>query len=512
MVYSQNNNADFQLEKFKQFYSLIQNHYLDTVNNKKLIETAMSKALEILDPHSVYFPAKEAEKENESMRGNFEGIGIQYQIIKDTLNVVDVISGGPSEKVGVLMGDKLISINDSVWAGKTLNNDFYIGKLRGPKGTKVVLKMLRDGKEIEFTIIRDIIPMYSVDVAAMVDSTVGYIRLNRFAASTPMEIQMGMRQLLSKGMKNLILDLQYNGGGILNSAVALSDEFLENEQLVVYTEGLHYPKQSFAATGNGLFKEGKLIILVNEYSASASEIVSGAIQDWDRGMIIGRRTYGKGLVQRPFSLIDKSQLRLTTSEYFTPSGRFIQKPFDKGIKEYHNDLLYRSQAGLLTKQDTVRPPDSLMKYTLVNKRKVFGRGGIMPDIYVPIDTSERNDYYSAIFRKGLLNTMPFNYAVQNKEALLSKYPNVESFKANFTIDSKLIDDLVKNAEKEGIKKNEKELKISRSLLETIYSANIARNLYGSSAYYLMILGKDPVFNKAYEMIQVDFSKYKIRNK
>lgn len=508
---AQNEKLERNFEKFKQYYSLLYSHYLDTVDFDKIIESAIVKSLENLDPHSSYFPPKDASDENERLRGNFEGIGISYNVVKDTLNVLDVISGGPSEKIGLQIGDKLIKINDTVFAGKNMRNDDYVKRLKGKKGTIVKVSMLRFNKLIDFTITRDVIPIYSVDLATMIDDKIGYIKLNKFAGTTEEEIKKALTELISKGMKTLILDLQYNGGGFLNAAVSLCDQFLDKDQLVVYTQGLHYPKQTFTTSGNGLFTKGKLIVLVNENSASASEITSGAIQDWDRGLIIGRRTFGKGLVQRPFQLVDNSQLRLTTAEYFTPSGRFIQKPYNKGdLKEYRADLLHRFQSGQLTKQDTIKVPDSLMKFTS-NKRKVYGGGGILPDIYVPIDTSINTDFYFSIFRKGILNNYTSEYASNNKVKLLDSMPNFELFDAKFKIDGQILKGLFDLAAKDSISYNDSSYKKSEILFRTMLKANIARNTYGNAAFYKSIMAMDPMIQKAILISRENFSKYKVRN-
>ncbi len=506
----QQENAEKNFEKFKQFYSLLYNYYLDTVNFNKLIETAITKSLENLDPHSTYLPPREASSENERLRGSFEGIGISYNVIRDTLNIADVIANGPSEKVGLLAGDKLLKINDTLWAGKPMKADEYVSRLRGKKGTIVRVTMLRNGKELDFSITRDIIPLYSVDAAFMIDQSTGFIKLNKYANTTPYEIDTALKKLKGQGMKTLILDLQNNGGGLLTAAVGLADEFIEKDKIIVYTQGLHSPKQTYNATATGNFKEGKVIILVNEHSASASEITAGAIQDWDRGLIIGRRTYGKGLVQRPFNLNDNSQIRLTTAQYFTPSGRCIQKPYEDSKKEYQAELLHRLQSGELSGKDTVKVPDSLMKYT-GNNRKVFGGGGITPDVYVPIDTTLNSDYYFQIFRKGILNTYCLDYVNHNKIELLKKFPNEDFFVSKFFITQKEIDEMAIAAEKEGIKKSDYSIQISKKLFEYVLKANIAQNLFSKQAFYKVIIGLDPSVQKALMVAKENFSKYKVRN-
>lgn len=510
-LHAQNDKLEKNFEKFRQYYSLLYNHYLDSVDFDKIVESAIIKSLENLDPHSAYFPPKDASDENDRLRGNFEGIGISYNVIRDTLNVLDVISGGPSEKIGLQIGDKLIKINDTIYAGKNYKNDDYVKRLKGKKGTIVKVSMLRSNKVIDFTITRDVIPIYSVDIATMIDDKTGYIKLNKFAGTTEAEIKSALTDLVAKGMKTLILDLQYNGGGLLSASVSLCEQFLDKDKLVVYTQGLHYPKQSFNTTGSGLFMKGKLIVLVNENSASASEITSGAIQDWDRGLIIGRRTFGKGLVQRPFQLVDNSQLRLTTAEYFTPSGRFIQKPYNKGeLKEYRAELLHRFQTGQLTKQDTIKVPDSLMKLTS-NKRKVYGGGGIMPDIYVPIDTTSSSEFYNQIFRRGILNTFTSDYASNNKLKLMDSMPNVDAFDKKFVVDKVILNQLFDLAAKDSIKYDDSSYRKSENMFKTVVKANIARNLYGNAAFHKVIIGIDPIIQKAILISRENFSKYKVRN-
>lgn len=509
--YCQTSKYESNFEKFRQYYTLLRHHYVDTVNFDKIIESAIVKSLENLDPHSMYLPPKEASSENEKLKGSFEGIGIVYNVYKDTLQILDVVAGGPSEKVGLMIGDKLIKIGDTTFAGDSkYKSDDYVSRLKGPRGTKVAISVLRGDKLIDFIITRDVIPIYSVDIATMIDNETGYIKLNKFAGSTPQEISAALNDLSNKGMKTLILDLQNNGGGLLQAAVALCDEFLESKRLVVYTQGEHYPKQSFETSENGLFRKGKLIILINENSASASEIVSGAIQDWDRGLIIGRRSFGKGLVQRPFTLLDNSQLRLTTAEYFTPSGRFIQKPFNKGIKEYRAEIIQRAQSGQLTKKDTLVPPDSLMKYTN-NKRKVYGGGGITPDIYVPIDTSINSEYYFNFLRKGLVNQYTTDFIDKNKKSILEKYPKIEDFYMQFQLDSAQFNEFLVLGDSAKIKRDTQAIEKSGAMIKTILKANIGRGIYGTMAFYKIIMDIDPVIQKAIAIRRENFSKYKVRN-
>lgn len=503
--------AEKAFEKYKQYFSLLYSYYVDTVDFNKIVETSIQKSLETLDPHSMYLPPKEASSENERLKGNFEGIGISYNLIRDTLNIMEVIAGGPSEKIGLMAGDKMIKINDTIWAGKsTMKADDYVSRLRGKKGTKVNVTLLRNDKLIDFTITRDIIPLYSVDASFMIDKTIGYLRLNKFANTTPMEVDSALKKLNAMGMKTLILDLQSNGGGVLTSSVALCDEFLEPNKTVVYTEGVKSPKITYTSTANGNFKLGKLIVLINESSASASEITAGAIQDWDRGLIVGRRTFGKGLVQRPFGLVDNSQVRLTTAKYFTPSGRCIQKSYGDNKKEYREEVYHRIQSGSLTKADTIKVPDSLMKFT-ANKRKVFGGGGITPDIYVPIDTTMNSDYYFQVARKGIINNFGQDFANTNKKDLMTKYPNADYFVEKFVVEDNIIHNMLAQAEKDGIKRNDSSFNISKKLFEVVLKANIGRALFGSYAFYKTTIVLDPLIQKAIILTKEDFTKYKVRN-
>jgi carboxyl-terminal processing protease len=526
---SAQDKAEKSFEKFKQYYSLLYSFYVDSVDFHKIVETSILKSLETLDPHSAYLPPKEASSENDRLQGSFEGIGISYNIIRDTLNIGEVIAGGPSEKIGLMPGDKMLMINDTLWAGKTnMKAEDYVSRLRGKKGTKVKVTLLRNKDVINFTITRDIIPLHSVDASFMIDNSIGYIKLNKFAHTTPYEIDTAMKKLKAQGMKSLILDLQNNGGGLLNASVALSNEFLEADRLVVYTEGEKSPKTEYKTDNGGNFKEGKLIVLVNESSASASEIVSGAIQDWDRGLIVGRRTFGKGLVQRPFTLNDNSQIRLTTAKYFTPSGRCIQKPFSSDRKEYRSDIYSRMNSGELTNEDmahlqegkmkikkdgkdtVVIIPPSEIKYTSTG-RKVFGSGGVTPDVFVPIDTTMNSDYYFKFLRKGVLFNYAQDYVTANKVKLLSTYPNEDYFVKTFRVDKETMNGLLEKGVKEDILREDSSFQKSEKLFQVVLKANIARYLYNSQAFYKVLQEIDPMIIRAVALTKENFSKYKVRN-
>ena len=507
--------AEKSFEKFKQFYSLLYSFYVDTVDFNKIVETSIMKSLETLDPHSAYLPPKEASSENDRLQGSFEGIGISYNIIRDTLTIGDVIAGGPSEKIGLMSGDKMLKINDTLWAGKpTMKADDYVSRLRGKKGTQVKVCILRNKDVINFSITRDVIPLYSVDASFMIDKEVGYIKLNKFAHTTPYEIDTAIRKLKSQGMKVLVLDLQNNGGGLLNASVALSNEFLEPDKLVVYTEGVKSPKTEYRTDNSGNFKDGKLIVLVNESSASASEIVSGAIQDWDRGIIVGRRTFGKGLVQRPFTLNDNAQVRLTTAKYFTPSGRCIQKPYTENRKEYRADIWNRMQSGELTNDEFIigfgLDYDEQIKYTSKG-RKVYGAGGVTPDIFVPLDTSMNTDYYFKFLRKGILFNFAQDYVSANKARLLKEFPNEDYYVNKFEVSKETLDSLIAKGVREEISREDSSYQKSMRLFTIVLKANIARYLYNSQAFYKVIMEIDPMVKKALILSRENFSKYKVRN-
>lgn len=400
---SQAQGDQMALKKLNTFFKYVELAYVDSVNADKMTEDAIKAVLKDLDPHSVYIPKKDLQRKNEPLKGNFEGVGIQFNILHDTITVVSPISGGPSEKLGIRSGDKIIKIEDKTVAGVGFTNKDVADHLRGKKGTKVNVSILRKGENelLDYEITRDKIPIYSVDAVYMAAPKTGYIKLNRFAATTMGEIYEGLDELEDQGMKNLILDLRGNSGGYLNVAIELADQFLDKGKLIVYTEGRSYPRDNTYATSRGRLKKGKLIVLIDEGSASASEIVSGAVQDWDRALVIGRRSFGKGLVQKPFALPDGSGMRLTISRYYTPSGRSIQKPYEGGAEEYYSDVLNRYEHGELMHKDSIHFPDSLKYNTLVNERTVYGGGGIMPDFFIPLDTTQGSDYWSNLIRKGV---------------------------------------------------------------------------------------------------------------
>lgn len=478
--------------------------YVDEVNEEELVEKAIISMLEELDPHSTYTNAEEARKMNEPLEGEFEGIGIQFQMMEDTLLVVQPVSGGPSEKVGILAGDRITAVEDTLIAGVKMSTEEIMSRLRGPKGSVVKLTIIRRDidEPLTFDVKRDKIPIYSLDASYMITPTTGYIRLNKFGANTIEEFQAALSKLQGQGMKDLILDLQGNGGGYLNAAIDLANEFLPQKSLIVYTEGKASKRSEFVAKGNGNFLKGKLVVLVDEYSASASEIVSGAIQDWDRGTIVGRRTFGKGLVQRPIDLPDGSMIRLTIARYYTPSGRCIQKPYEKGEEEdYDNDLAKRLEHGELMHADSIHLPDSLMFKTKRLGRTVYGGGGIMPDYFVPIDTTLYSDYHRDLVAKGVVIKTTLNYIEKNRKALTKSYRKFDDFNRKFEVSNELLDELRKEGEKSGVAFNETEYNTSLPRIKTQLKALIARDIWEMSEYYQVMNQTDDVVQQALKIIE-----------
>ena len=455
-LFAQKGNEDvLKMSNIKatQTLGMIDYFYVDTTDLNKICEKGIEAMLKELDPHSVFIDKDEVAKMNEPLVGNFDGIGVSFQLLDDTIHVVDVISGGPSEKVGMLAGDKIVKVDDMPATGDTIKNDWVFKHLRGKKGTKVSVSVIRGKSKtpIVFEIKRDKIPINSIDTWFMIDKEIGYIRLNRFAQSSNEEMVQAITELQSEGMQSLILDLRGNGGGYLNVAVYICDQFLSGDKLIVYTKGAKSPRQELKAQKKGLFEQGRLVIMVDESSASASEILSGAVQDWDRGVIVGRRTFGKGLVQRPFDMYDGSQIRLTTSRYYTPSGRCIQKPYDAGVEEYQMDYYNRLSHGELLSADSVHFADSLRCFTSGN-RLVYGGGGIMPDVFVPIDTMRASDYMINLRSKGLFNSFALNWTEENREQFLKKAPTYDKFSKEYE-KMNVLSEFEKYAEQEGVSRN-----------------------------------------------------------
>jgi carboxyl-terminal processing protease len=476
----------------------ITNLYVDSVDEKKLVEDAIRGMLNKLDPHSSYSTPKEVKELNEPLNGNFEGIGVQFNMVEDTLMVIQPVTNGPSEKVGIIAGDRIVTVNDTAIAGVKMPKEEIMKRLRGPKGTKVYLEVVRQGikDRLKFTVVRDKIPLKTVDAAYMIRPGIGYIRIGSFGATTYDEFMESLNILYKQGMKDMILDLQENGGGYLKAAVDVANEFLDRGDLIVYTEGRKTPRTEYNADGGGHFLEGKVVVLVDGYTASAAEIVTGAIQDQDRGIVIGRRTFGKGLVQRPIDLPDGSMIRLTIAHYFTPSGRCIQKPYTKGgNKDYAMDMLNRLKSGELTNADSVHFADSLKYETLREHRTVYGGGGIMPDVYVPLDTTVYTRFHRELAAKSIIIQQNLRFVDNHRKELKDRWTSFADFKQYFEVPQSLVDTIIAEGEKQKIKpKDEAELEKTIPYLSLQLKALIARDLWDMSEYF-------SVFNERSEMVK-----------
>lgn len=476
---------------------IIERFYVDSVNSDKMVQEAIVAMLKTLDPHSTYSDPEETKELTTPLTGNFSGIGVQFNMLNDTLFVIQTTSGGPSEKVGILPGDRIIQAGDSVIAGRKLPNSRIIKILRGEKGSQVLLKVLRKGspEPIAFLVTRDDIPVYSVDAAYMADPTTGYIRISRFGEETEKEFEKALSDLRAKGMQNLIIDLEDNGGGYLQAAHQLASHFLEKGDMVVYTDAPKMGRSDFRVERAGDFRKGRLVIMANQYSASAAEILSGAVQDNDRGLIVGRRTFGKGLVQRPFPFPDGSMIRLTVSRYYTPSGRSIQKPYAPGDEEaYRKDMLNRYEAGEFSSADSIHLPDSLRYSTLRNRRPVYGGGGIMPDLFVPIDTTMYSTYYRDLVAKGIINRFAITYVDAHRKSLRAEYPDGEAFDRGFTFTPEMLDEVVALGRADSVMPDSAMLEKSRPLIATIVKGLIARDLFESTDYFRVV---NPALSPSY---------------
>ena len=450
-LWAQNKNYQTCRTKMDQVINSINQMYVDTVDFDPMVDKAISAMLKELDPHTAYIQKKDVQAMTEPLQGSFDGIGVTFQLIKDTINVIEVIINGPSEKVGLLAGDKIVKVDDTLAVGDKITNDWVRKHLRGAKGSKVKVsvKRGRNPELLDFTITRGAIPMYSINVSFMVDETTGYVKLERFAATSTKELTDALRRLKARGMQDLILDLRGNGGGYLNVAFEICDQFISGKKMIVYTDNFRNTGEKFYSGKDGLFEEGKLIVLVDENSASASEITSGCIQDWDRGLVIGRRTFGKGLVQKPLRLVDQSEVRLTISHYYTPTGRCIQKPYDDGLDAYYKDLQTRANNGELYTADKIKFPASL-KYKTPHGRVVYGGGGIMPDIFIPLDTTKYSTLYNEIVRKGVFGNFVMDYLDGERDNLKKQYPTFEDFEKNYKITDDFYKEFKAFAKKEGV--------------------------------------------------------------
>jgi carboxyl-terminal processing protease len=494
-------------DKLVRILDYIETRYVDTVAREVLEESAIPAMLEQLDPHSIYIPAEEMKRVNEDMRGNFEGIGVVFNHQTDTAIITSVISGGPSDKVGVLAGDRIIKVNDSLIAGKNIPSNDIVGMLKGEKGTQVKVALERKGVHdlIEVEIIRDEIPLYSVDISYMIDDEIGYIKINRFAESTFKEFIAGVKKLQDQNLKKLIIDLRGNTGGYMVAATNIVDQFLEAGRLIVYTKGKSSPRQEIYSTARGICKDMEVVVLQDEFSASASEILSGAIQDNDRGTIIGRRSFGKGLVQEPYPLSDGSMIRLTIARYYTPTGRSIQKPYSEDKDEYYSDLAERYYHGEFVVADSIHFADSL-KYTTPGGNVVYGGGGIMPDIFVPLDTTGYTRYYAEVARKGVLYNFAFQYVDKNRNAL-NAYTNAESIN-NYLESINIFDQFTQFAEEQGVLKTTKGFDESKKLVNTQLKANIARNVIDNEGFYPILKELDNTLIKAVEFLKENKNEIK----
>lgn len=487
-------NRDVQ--KFRDVLTQIQNEYVDTVNTSVLVDDAIQHMLNKLDPHSAYIPAADRIAANEDLRGNFDGIGVEFNIFQDTIVVVSALSGGPSEALGVQSGDKIIKVDGKLLAGVGVTSPDVMKALKGPKGTEVNVTILRRDKEIDYKIIRDKIPQYSVDVAYMVDSEIGYIKVNRFAATTFEEFHNSLKKLKDQGMKKLVLDLQGNPGGYMTMAIDMADDFLGAGKKIVFTNGKEKKyNTNESSTARGEFEQGDLIVLMNEGSASASEILAGALQDNDRALIVGRRSFGKGLVQSPFELSDGSELRLTISRYYTPSGRSIQKPYTDG-DEYSRDIVSRYDHGEFFHADSIHFNDTL-KYATASGRSVYGGGGIMPDYFVPLDTTLNSHYLNELYTSTSIQEFTFGYAEAHKEELVSK--GFQHFLKSFQVTDQMLAELVKVGERNKVRADKRELYKKKSLFQIHVKAQIARKIWGNDGFFPVINETNEVFLNALKL-------------
>ena len=493
---------DAELQKLLVAEGAISALYVEDVDEKKIVEQAIKGMLEELDPHSTYLTAEENDKSNETLMGSFEGIGVQFNMIDDTLFIVQPIPDGPSERVGIMAGDRIVTVNDTAIAGVKMSQESIMKRLRGPKGTKVDLGINRRGVNelLHFIVTRDKIPVNTVDAAYMIRPGVGYIKISSFGATTVEEFETKLAELNGKGAQSLILDLQGNGGGLLMSAVGMANEFLGRDQMVVYTEGRRSPKSGYVADGRGHFRDGKLVVLIDEYSASASEIVSGAVQDWDRATIVGRRSFGKGLVQRPIEFHDGSLIRLTVAKYYTPVGRCIQKPYGKDV-DYGDDILERLHHGELTNRDSIHFPDSLKYSTKIEHRTVYGGGGIMPDIFVPLDTTRTNQYYRNVTAKNVVLNTSMQYTERNRRMLERRYKTFLDFNTGFEVGNDVMKIFLDKAKDAKVEYDEAQYQDCLTIFRTQLKATIARLIWGMDAYYQVIQELDETIQRAVKFME-----------
>ncbi len=489
--------------KIARTFGLVEAFYVDTANMDLLTEKAIVEILKNLDPHSTYISAKDVKEMNEPLLGNFDGIGVQFNLLRDTIIIIEPITGGPSEKIGIRAGDRILTIDNEKVTGVKMTTAGVRKRLMGPKGTKVNVTILRRGVDspLEFTITRDKIPIFSLDASYMLDDQTGYVRLNKFAATTEKEFTEAVEKLKQKNMQNLILDLRGNGGGYMLAATAIAEKFFSDQKLLVFLKGRKTPRQDYKSSGDGSLASTRVVVLTDEGSASASEILAGALQDWDRGVVVGRRTFGKGLVQNGFNLTDGSMIRLTIARYYTPTGRSIQRPYEEGYEKYMESFMKRFNNGEMLSADSIKMPDSLKFKTLVNNRTVYGGGGIMPDVFVSIDTSYSTPYFSRLLGKDVLNSFAIEYFDKNRNSLTSTYKTFEGFRDGFQITPDMIKALIEKGESQGVKYDEEQFNRSRNEISLVLKGILATNIWKTNEYFQVINQNDKVIAQALKIIE-----------